>query len=110
MSGGVFSLCLSLSLSLSRSLLRQIMRRYAALPRGIIIIFLMAFYNNTTTREWTFRIRYLSLDARSNMPWIIREEVKETSERLFHNSQSNKRVHKICPFTDSPLKFETCVG
>ena len=76
MSGGV----LSHSLSLSRSLLRQIMRRYAALPRGVIIVFLMAFYNNTTTREWTFRIRYLSLDARSNMLWIIREEVNETSE------------------------------
>jgi hypothetical protein len=77
------------------------MRRYVALPRGIIIVFLMAFYNNTTTREWTFRIRYLSLDARTNMPWIIREEVNGASERLIHNTQPNKCVQKIRPFTES---------
>ena len=105
-------LCLSVSLSLSlfRSLLRQIMRRYAALPRGIIIVFLMAFYSHTTTREWTFRIRYLSLDARSNMPWIIREELNETSEKLFHSAQPIKCVQKICPFTENRLKFEPCIG
>lgn len=92
-----------ISLFLSRSLLRQIMRRYVALPRGIITVFLMAFYNNTTTREWTFRIRYLSLDARSNMSWIIRKEVNEASGRLIHNTQSNKCVQMIRPFTESRL-------
>jgi hypothetical protein len=69
------SLCLSLSVALNYG-------RYVALPRGIITVFLMAFYNNKTTREWTFRIRYLSLDVRSNMSWIIREEGYKGNERL----------------------------
>jgi len=44
------------------------------------------------------------------MLWIIREEVKGTSERLFHNTQPNKCVQKICLFTENRLKFETCMG
>jgi hypothetical protein len=61
------------------------MKRRVALPRGVIINRLVAFYS---MREWTFWIRYLSLDQEATWSRYIREKVNEAKERPIHSTSA----------------------